>query len=324
MPAGKAQDGNILYDTMLQSGTTANTETLTGTKTLADTDAQIQFLDPGGAGRDVTLPAVGDNNHPFYIVNTADAAETLTVKNSGGTTIVQVLQNSAAFVASDGATWKPIAHYGMTDDVIAGWAFDSDAWTYASATTFTVTGNVTARFPKGTKIRLKQGGGYKYFFVIAAAYSAPDTTITLTGGTDYSLINAAITDPYYSYAETPQGFPQWFNHSPTWGGFSVNPSGGGYRFTLRGTLCVYIERPTTNGTSNATTYTSTAPIASANTLDTVVPLGLCVDNGSVLTTPGRVINTAGTVTLTLSKDLSGAAWTNANGKRACFVIMYEI
>jgi len=94
-----------------------------------------------------------------------------------------------------------------------GWIADTAAWTYASATTLTITGDVTARFPVGTKIKLTQTT-VKYFYVVSATYSAPNTTITLTGGSDYSLANAAITIPYYSYQATPQGFPDLFNWTP--------------------------------------------------------------------------------------------------------------
>src|SRR5574337_227963 len=102
----------------------------------------------------------------------------------------------------------PSGTYGhsLIDPIVGeGWWSAAQTWTYASATTFTVSGDVTAKYTIGTKLRLKQGGAYKYFYVIGATYSAPNTTVTVTGGSDYSLANAAITDGYLSYAETPQG-----------------------------------------------------------------------------------------------------------------------
>lgn len=84
----------------------ANTETLAATKTLTDTDAPIQYLDPGGAGRDVNLPAEAANNHAFTIINTADAAETLTVKDDTPSTVLAIAQNQAGLYISDGTTWK--------------------------------------------------------------------------------------------------------------------------------------------------------------------------------------------------------------------------
>jgi hypothetical protein len=120
----------------------------------------------------------------------------------------------------DGVTDIMAAHINEPQDeitaienfLLGGWSLDSVTWTYASATTFTITGNVTAQFPLGTKIKLTQTT-VKYFYVISATYSAPNTTVTIFAGSDYSLANAAITSPHYSYAATPQGFPHWFAYA---------------------------------------------------------------------------------------------------------------
>jgi hypothetical protein len=40
------------------------------------------------------------------------------------------------------------------------------------------------------------------------AYSGGVTLVTVYGGTDYDLANAAITSPYYSHVKSPFGFPQ--------------------------------------------------------------------------------------------------------------------
>jgi len=91
-------------------------------------------------------------------------------------------------------------------DLRDGWCYDTDTWVYVSATSFKVTGkDVRYKFPKGTKIKLVQTTT-KYFYVVATAYST-DTTITVTGGSDYTLANAAISGQAYSYADTPQGYP---------------------------------------------------------------------------------------------------------------------
>lgn len=78
--------------------------TLAGNATLTNQYRPIQRLDPGGSARDVTLPAV-ENGLWFLIVNTADNAENLVVKNAGGDTIVTANQNESALVWSDGSSW---------------------------------------------------------------------------------------------------------------------------------------------------------------------------------------------------------------------------
>ena len=108
------------------------------------------------------------------------------------------LQNSDVIINDSGQ---------LSGNGLDGWIYDTDTWTYVSATSFKITGkDVRYKFPKGTKIKLVQSGITKYFYVTATAYSA-DTTITITGGSDYSLANATISGQAYSYAENPQNYP---------------------------------------------------------------------------------------------------------------------
>lgn len=91
------------------AGTIASLEreskTLTGNLTLYDADKKYLFIDPGGADRTIILPAAADTNHFFTILNTADAFETLTVKNAGGTTIAIIPQSASVTFHSSGSAW---------------------------------------------------------------------------------------------------------------------------------------------------------------------------------------------------------------------------
>jgi len=81
------------------------TETLAAAKTIDADDAMILKLDPAGAGRDVNLPAegnIGAVGQYYVIINAADAAEDLTVKNDGGDTIGTVSQNEAGIFYNAG------------------------------------------------------------------------------------------------------------------------------------------------------------------------------------------------------------------------------
>lgn len=93
------------------------TSTLTGTKTLTDSDVPIQFLDPGGSARDVILPVEAGTNHSFVIVNSADAAETLTVKNDAGDTIGTVAQSENKMFVSNGVAWKVLSGGGTAEQI---------------------------------------------------------------------------------------------------------------------------------------------------------------------------------------------------------------
>jgi hypothetical protein len=92
-----------------------------------------------------------------------------------------------------------------------GWQEVSDSWTYASATTITVPAGALNKYSVGDKIKLTQTT-VKYFYVEVVG----DTLLTINGGTDYTLANAAITAKSYSKAATPLGFPAYFNYTPVW------------------------------------------------------------------------------------------------------------
>lgn len=116
-----------------------------------------------------------------------------------------------------------------------GWIGSGETWTYASATTFTISGDLTAKYRKGDKIKLTQTT-VKYFYITIASHSAGTTTITVTGGSDYSLANAAITLPFYSKMDTPTGFPDWFNYTLSWTADSSNPAIGNGTIESRFTI----------------------------------------------------------------------------------------
>lgn len=87
-----------------------------------------------------------------------------------------------------------------------GWIAANETWTYASATTFTISGDKTGKYQKGDKIKLTQTS-VKYFYVVGVSYSSPNTTVTVNGMNLYTLADATITSPFYSKMETPTGYP---------------------------------------------------------------------------------------------------------------------
>lgn len=92
----------------------APAETLAAARTITSDELdRFQFFafDPGGAGRDVALPAASRSKGAVvYVANTADAAEVLSVKD-GATTVVTPTQNEAAVVWCDGTSW-----FGLVGD----------------------------------------------------------------------------------------------------------------------------------------------------------------------------------------------------------------
>jgi len=96
----------------------------------------------------------------------------------------------------------------------SGWLDALETWTYASANTFTVVGNQTTKYTKGTRVKFTQTT-VKYGTVINSTYSAPNTTVTLAPNNDFSITNAVISANYYSYQLNPQGYPGLFTYTPT-------------------------------------------------------------------------------------------------------------
>jgi hypothetical protein len=84
-------------------------ETLTGARVITPAEVeryQAMAFDPGGAGRNVDLPAEESSTGVILMIsNTADAAEILTVRNDAGSTVVTPTQNEACLVWCDGVRW---------------------------------------------------------------------------------------------------------------------------------------------------------------------------------------------------------------------------
>lgn len=156
-----------------------------------------------------------------------------------------------------------------------GWVTSADTWVYASASTFTIAGvDRTSVFTPGTRLKFTQTTA-KYAVVASSSFST-DTTVTIAVNTDYTIDNAAITSPYYSYEANPQGYPSWFSFSPTetW----TNPP------SSRTTTCKFnvVDRKVTmlwgtNGTANAANSSS------------VITLSIPINHAAVTTTRQPVL-----------------------------------
>lgn len=149
---------------------------------------------------------------------------------------------------------------GAKASTFDGWIAVSDTWTYASATTVTVPSNATTKYSVGDKVRFTNSGT-KYFYITAVAA----TTLTLNGGSDYTVANTAITVPYYSKAETPLDFPQYFAYTPTWANTTLGNGTATGRFSMSGKTVHFRSKFTLGSTSAmGTNCTSTLPVASSS------------------------------------------------------------
>jgi hypothetical protein len=213
----------------------------------------------------------------------------------------------------------------------SGWISPiEESWTYASPTTLTILGDKTGRYQKGDKIKLNQTAT-KYFYIVGVTYSAPNTTVTVTGGSDYSLVNTKIDNPCFSRVENPFGFPDWFNYIPQWsasGSMTVtNTNIYMTKFTIKGRMLhliisggVYL-----GGTASAYIYV-TPPVSP------VFPTTEAARNGAVA--QGIMVSTGSWVEgqCIWANDLSklrleimgGQAWNVTMGGDLRVQITYEI
>jgi len=310
---------------------------LTADTAPADGDIVYVVIDPAGTplARKMTVNNLLKAINILSADTTPDTADVMvTIDDPSGTpaakkaTIANLMK--AWFLDSEGnpadvgtaadGTSTYAARRDHVHGPIDGWIADSATWTYVSATTFTVPTDVTAQFRKGTKLKLTQTSA-KYFYVTGSSYGAPNTTVTVTGGSDYSLANAAITLPFYSYQSAPQGFPGWFNWTIVFTGFSVDPSTPVSRFFVDGTRC-FLKIAMGNGTSNATTFYVSLPITAA-TIANASWRAMCQtqDNGTF--TPGFAVIASAATTIDLRKDATGSVFTNSGNKSAYLQMAYE-
>lgn len=202
------------------------------------------------------------------------------------------------FALKANVNWDYYSNFLNTMD---GWVEPDETWTYASATTFTVSGDLTARYSVGDKIRLTQTTA-KYFYVAGVSFGSGVTTLTVNGGAAYSLANAAITSPSYSKMKTPNGFP-----FPNFVSNVIASVGNGH-----GSTATMIRRFTT-GTTTGTdiTYADSATNGATFTINTSGTYGIAYSD----------ISTTGTVTIGISVNAASLTTTIgnttiANGKRA--------
>lgn len=147
-----------------------------------------------------------------------------------------------------------------------GWTTDTGAtWTYASATTITTADGTL--FQKGDRIKITQTTA-KYFIVTGVS----GNVITVTGGSDYTVANAAITTQQFSHQANPLGFPTSFAYSATWscsGSMTISAGTVNFtRFSVLGNKCSWTFSYTafTLGGTQSTDIYATLPISSSRTV----------------------------------------------------------
>ena len=112
-------------------------------------------------------------------------------------------------------------------------------------------------------------------------------------------------------------------YAPTLTGYSVAPTATVYRYQIKNnTMKVHMTQGT-NGTSNATTISATAPMAAVTITNAfwAVTGYAAVDNATVQTAPPVAVIASASSTINIFKNSDGGttAWTNVLGKRVGYI-----
>lgn len=115
--------------------------------------------------------------------------------------------------SSDGLIYKKNSGgtvSGLVGMPLNGLIADPNTWTYSSVdghtSVVTINADVTGYIQAGTRIKLTQTTDKWFIVSKTPTFGGGNSTLTLYGGTDYTVANAAITSPYYSYVKDPFGF----------------------------------------------------------------------------------------------------------------------
>ena len=125
--------------------------------------------------------------------------------------------------------------------------------------------------------------------------------MTLTGGSDYTLSTTTISSPSFSKLTNPVDFPVWINYTPTYTGFSANPTPEYARFRLVGSEC--IMQFSGSGTSDNAAFTLTAPITNGHNVGVDSPV-IVIDNGTWQNDAGVAQVVASSATIKVGKTIS--------------------
>lgn len=198
-----------------------------------------------------------------------------------------------------------------------GWIPVSATWTYASATTITVPSGATNIYSVGMGIRLTANSVVKQAYIT----KVENTLLTVAGDALTNYTFSAI-----SYAPNPAtaiGFPQWFNWTPTFTGWSsVNTYVA--RYCVVGKM-VHFILGMSDGVSNATNAEITLPVGMKNNgVPAVNTVGIAFDNGILVssTTRWQINHTAPTI-LEFRLNGSNNGWTASGTKRFFCEGFYE-
>lgn len=148
-------------------------------------------------------------------------------------------------------------------------------------------------------------------------------TAILSAGAGYTWTVPTFTTA--NLVNRPTFETRWSTWTPTFTGFSANPTSLLNRYRINGRVCMIVHTEGSNGTSNATGFTISLPLScSASSATGYVLCGLAVDNNALLASSVTVLAASASAITLYPSNTTFGNWTNSGGKRASFELYYEI
>lgn len=254
----------------------------------------------------------------------AQAAATAAAASQAAAAVSATAASGSATSASASATAAAASAVAAAGSVaLDGW-LGGETWTYTSASSFTVAGaDVTTKYSVGDRLKLTQTT-VKYFYITSVVFGGSNTVISVIGGNEYSLANAAITSNYYSKSINPAGFPLWLTATLAMTGMTTATFDA--KFRINGRTCTVIYGP--SGTSNGAAFTADLPVAPASSglgSSVVSVFALHGINNSVAIFDIYIPINPSNATVQILRVSTGTVWTAAGLKRVDpFYLRYEI
>jgi hypothetical protein len=275
------------------------------------------FPSTGGSG-----PSGGLRTGDFWAAaNTGTLGSTAVsnrdlIINIGGSSPGQTEGNWAIIsgVASVDTKLRKTRTVTGTDSIVQ--SDDNSLIIFNSATAFNFT---LDQLTTGSKVQFMNINTGVVTFVNGTGVTVAPTGVTLLGAGSGVYPGAFV---FYTSATTPivsSAYPEsWLDWTPTFTGYSANPTGVTARYSLVGKTCT-ARLHMTPGTSNDTGQSVTLPFTSKgrNSYSIIV-----TNNG--ITQFGRCDTLGSSNILTLYSSAAGGAFTNSGGKGCYFVLTYEI
>lgn len=169
-------------------------------------------------------------------------------------------------------------------------------------------------------IRLTQSGGAITIDLKGDAV-LNDGTTTVDGALQFDRTNEDLSLGDGSASQVVH-MGAWKTWTPTFTGFSTDPTINAARYTQVGKL-VSVAVNCNNGTSNSTGYTMTLPVAAAGSAKQFGLAAVVTDNGVAQTSPGLLRTNINSTTLDVFQDMANGGWTASGSKKVQFTFTYE-